>query len=168
MSNRIDLSNPFLDVFKTLDVKEQRKAMRGAMRREAKRLRDKAVANLASASAGGKTLGRGTFRDISTGIRVRLYPEKYGAGFMLSVKPRKGGKGFHVNRQILEKPVLMWAEDGTKERCFRKRKIHATGRMGKYGFMRKTDEQSAHSIEETLFRDFQNNIDKAARKNGLL
>lgn len=176
MSNRIDLSNPFLDVFKVLNVKDQKKAMRSAMRREAKRLQKAAMENLATARSGGKTLGRGTNQEISSGIRVRVYPEKYGAGFMLSVKPRKNGKGTHRNRKEKKKPVLMWAEDGTdirrtksKTRCFvRIRKGHLTGRMGRYGFMRKTENEASQSTEENLFRDFQANINKSARKQGLL
>lgn len=50
---------------------------------------------------------------LKRGIRLRVYPR--GGGFMITVKPH-GKQGCHVNRFGLEKPVLMWAEEGTKER----------------------------------------------------
>lgn len=50
-------------------------------------------------------------------IRLRVYPR--GGGFMITVKPH-AKQGFHVNRFGLQKPVLMWAEEGTKVRYVRK------------------------------------------------
>lgn len=50
---------------------------------------------------------------LKKGIRLHVYPR--GGGFMITVKPH-GKQGYHVNRFGLEKPVLMWAEEGTKER----------------------------------------------------
>lgn len=169
-SQIIDIDRPFVDVFKALDLKEQRKAMRGAMRREGSRLKKQAASNLRASG-----LGQGTKQNLSKGIRVRVYPDKYGVGFMLSVKPNKK-QGYHKNRKDLEKPVLFWAEEGTRLRktktktkfFVRKRKAHATGRMKRYGFMRKTDEQAAQIVEQNLFTDFQNNLKNAARKQGLL
>ena len=106
-----DIKRPFLDVYKALDVKAQRKAMKGAMRREGNRLKKAAVANLGSSG-----IGKGTKRSLSSGIYVRTYPDRYGLGFMVSVKPHGKRKGIHLNRQSKEKPVLMWAEDGTRYR----------------------------------------------------
>lgn len=48
-----DINSPFKDVFEALDLKEQRKAMKGAMRREGNRVKRAAIANLSS-SPGGK------------------------------------------------------------------------------------------------------------------
>jgi hypothetical protein len=106
-----DINKPFADVFKALDQKTQRKAMKSAMRREGNRLKKIAVANLRESR-----VGQGTKRDLSKGIYVRTYPDRYGMGFMVSVKPHGRHKGIHLNRQGKEKPVLMWAEDGTRER----------------------------------------------------
>ena len=41
-----DINKPFADVYKALDMKDQRKAMRSAMRREGNRLKKAAVSNL--------------------------------------------------------------------------------------------------------------------------
>ena len=95
-----DIKRPFLDVYKALDTKTQRKAMKGAMRREGNRLKKAAVANLSSSG-----IGKGTKRSLSSGIYVRTYPDRYGLGFMVSVKPHGKRKGIHMNRQSKEKPV---------------------------------------------------------------
>lgn len=168
-SRAVDIEKPFNDVFQALDLKDQRKAMRSAIRREGNRLKKRAVANLQ-----GSGIGQGTNGRLSRGIRSYVYPEKYGAGFLLSAKPHKK-QGYHKNRQGKEKPVLMWAEDGTdlrrtktKTKVFvRQRKGHATGRMKRYGFLRKTDEQGAQVVEQNLFATFQKNLERAARKKGL-
>lgn len=192
-SSVVDIDRPFGSVYEALDLKTQRKAMRGALRRESNRLRKKAVSNLQSSG-----IGHGTKHSLSKGIRARVYPEKYGAGFMVTVKPhkanRKTGQGeasMHRNRFYDDRtgargrtlkgtkralPILQWAEEGTdlrrtktKTKIFtRKRKGHATGRMRRYGFMRKTDNQAEQIVEQNLFKDFQANIEKAARKQGLL
>lgn len=167
-SSEVDIRNPFVSVYKALSLKDQRKALRGAMRREANRLKRQAAGNMTTSG-----LGPGTNQKLSKGIRTRVYPIRYGAGFMLSVKPRRK-KGFHKNRQGLEKPVLMWAEGGTDPRktkgsfFSRKGKGHVTGRMRRYGFLRKTEQQSGPTVEQNLFHDFQDNLNKAARKQGLL
>lgn len=168
-SQAVDLKEPFRDVFQALDLKDQRKAMRSAIRREGNRLKKQATANLQ-----GSGIGQGTNGRLSRGIRSYVYPEKYGVGFLLSTKPHKK-QGYHKNRQGKEKPVLMWAEDGTdlrrtktKTKVFvRLRKSHATGRMRRYGFMRKTEEQETQVVERSLFATFQKNLERAARKKGL-
>lgn len=169
-SQIVDIEKPFNDVFQALDLKDQRKAMRGAIRREGNRLKKHAIIELQSSG-----IGQGTKQRLSKGIRIRVYPDKFGAGFMLSVKPHKK-QGYHKNRQDKEKPVLMWAEDGTKYRktktktkvFVRKRKGHVTWRMKRYGFMRKTDEQATRIVEQNLFSNFQKNLERATRKKGLL
>ena len=62
-----DINKPFADVYKALDVKDQRKAMRSAMRREGNRLKKAAVSNL-----GQSGIGRGTKRSLSSGIYAYL------------------------------------------------------------------------------------------------
>lgn len=170
-------------VYDALDLKEQRKALRGAMRKEATRVRG--IAKQAVFASG---LGRGTHTDITKGIYQRVYPARYGAGFMVSVKwsSHVGSKAIHKNRQGKEKPVLMWAADGTKERRVGKRKArqhrqswtgrryatyarsgHSTGAMRKYGFMDGLEDRVAPTIETNLFANFNANLDKAIRKQGL-
>ena len=115
MGNEVDLQRPFADVYKALDLKTQRKAMRSAMRKEGNRVKKVAVSTLHS-----KAIGPGTKRSLDKGIYVRTYPNRFGLGFMVTVKPF-GKKGIHENRRSLEKPVLMWAEDGTRLRHVGKR-----------------------------------------------
>ena len=179
-----DINKPFADVYKALDVKDQRKAMRSAMRREGNRLKKAAVSNL-----GQSGIGSGTKRSLSKGIYLRVYPEnKCGLGFMVSVKPHGRRKGIHLNRQNKEKPVLMWAEDGTRQRRvgrrissffgksrFTGKKIRQylrggarRGKMKRYAFLAKTEQQTADSVETNLFNNLQDNVEEAARKQGLL
>lgn len=168
MDQVIDIEAPFRSVFEALDMKTQRRALRGAMRREGNRLKKTATANLRSSG-----IGQGTHRQLSKGFIVRVYPARMGAGFMVTVKPH-GKKGYHLNRQGLEKPVLMWAEEGTNQRktrskskfFVRKRKGHVTGRMRAYRFLTRA-EASATSVEQNLWTDFQKNLDNALRKQGL-
>ncbi len=178
-----DITKPFTDVYKALDMKDQRKAMRSAMRREGNRLKKEAVTNLKATG-----IGQGTKRSLSSGIYVRTYPDRYGLGFMVSVQPHGNRKGIHINRQNLEKPVLMWAEDGTRLRHvgrrissffgksrFTGKKIRqylrggtSRGKMGRYAFLAKTEAQTGDSVETNLFASFQKNLERAAMKQGLL
>ena len=182
MGNEVDLQRPFADVYKALDLKTQRKAMRSAMRKEGNRVKKVAVSTLHS-----KAIGPGTKRSLDKGIYVRTYPNRFGLGFMVTVKPF-GKKGIHENRRSLEKPVLMWAEDGTRLRHVGKRTSsffsksrgsgnrvrqyrrdgHQTGKMPGYRFLAETEEKTAGSVENNLFDSFQSNIEKAAKKQGLM
>lgn len=182
MNVKIEIDRAFGDVYAALDMAEQRKVLRRAMGKEGARVRRVAVANLGSSG-----LGKGTYRSVSRGIYTRVYPANYGTGFMVSTKPR-GDKGVHVNRQVLKKPVLMWVEDGTRVRnvgrrgksFFGKSRFtgkairhyvrggHSTGRMRSYGFMAKTERETGASVEGNLFAQFSSNLDKTARRRGLL
>ena len=42
------------------------------------------------------------------------------------------------------------------------------GKMKRYAFLAKTEQQTANSVEDNLFADLQKNIEKAAKKQGLL
>ena len=178
-----DIKKPFADIYKALDTKQHRKAMKSAMRREGNRLKKAAVTNLNESG-----IGKGRKRNLSSGIYVRTYPDRYGLGFMVSVKPHGKRKGIHLNRQNKEKPVLMWAEDGTRYRKggrrissffgksrFTGKKVRQyvrgganRGRMKRYAFLAKTEEQMGSSVENNLFDSYQDCLEKAARKQGLL
>lgn len=181
-TTELQIKEGFKAIYNALDPKAQRKAMKSAMRREANAVKKQAQQNVQASK-----LGKGTSQDVTKGIFARTYPDRYGAGFMVSVNPH-GRKGIHTNRQGLQKPILMWAETGTGERHVGKRKGsyrkfssivgratkrynrsgHSTGRMPRYGFMEKTERECADGVETRLFDSFQKNIEKAARKNGLL
>lgn len=178
-----DITRPFTSVYKALDMKTQRKAMKSAMRREGNRLKKAAIGNLKASG-----IGQGTKRSLHSGIYVRTYPDRYGLGFMVSVKPHGKRKGIHLNRGGKEKPVLMWAEDGTRDRRsgrrlssffgksrFTGRKVRQymrggarRGKMRRYAFLEKTERQSTAGVETNLFNNLQSNLEKAARKQGLL
>lgn len=179
-----DLDKPFADVFKALDLKAQRKAMRGALGKAAKRVKQITITNLQ-----GSGLGSGTYAPISSGIQSRVYPDRYWAGFMVRVSPCKRGDDsvMHLNRRGKEKPVLMWAADGTRRRNVGRRTTsfadtsrngkkvrrydragHSTGRMPKYDIMVEEEDGRISFVESDLFADFQKNLNKAARKQGLL
>ena len=162
-----------------LSPKDQRKVMASAMRREANKLKRAAQMNV-------RASGLNTSTRVDKGVYSRVYPKRYGLGFMVSVKPHGAKKGIHRNRYGREKPVLMFAEEGTKPRnvgprvggssAFRKGKYasrkwrdykrsgHSTGKMPKYGFIEKTEQTETQGIEQRLWTDFERNVAKAADK----
>lgn len=90
-------------------------------------------------------------------------------------KNGKGEAGYHTNRQGLKKPVLIWVEEGTKERktksnggrrAARRRSAHSTGRMRRYGFM----SQTLNGVRDTVTADIHNmvtdNVFRVAKKYG--
>lgn len=160
MTQENELEQSILDLLNALDVKEQKKALRSAMRKEGNRLKKKAGSILSA-----KGLRHGS--DVAKSLRVRVYPDKYGAGFMVTAKPR-GKQGYHKNARGKEKPIAMWAEEGTNARYKRNKKKSRTGSMGAYRFLADTQARSAGEVENTLWADFQKNLDKALKKKNLL
>lgn len=161
MASTIDIENPFREVFAALDTRKQRKAMKSAMRKEATLVKKKAQGNM-----------RASGIDTSTGlpktIYTRVYPDKFGLGFMVTVQAH-GTRAMHKRRDGKLKPVAYWAELGTKARNMRgSRKLHVTGKMPAYGFMAKTEREMDGQVENDLFAAFQANVEKAARDNGLI
>lgn len=147
-----------------------RKALRSGLRREATRVRRVAVQKLR-----GTTLSlRG---GMEKGIRTVVY--RRGTGFKVTVKPKVGGrtenKGFHTNRRGQLKPVLAWAETGTrmrrtktKTRIFRRsRKGHSTGYMRGYHFMEDAEREAPQTVEANLGHDLETAVTKAAKKAGI-
>lgn len=161
-------------LFEDLAPKQMVKALRGAFRREAKRVRRAAIGNLHDSIGGDGKLDKGV-RDI-------VFRRK--AGFLVTVgtkranKKGKGERGYYISRKrrgkpyATGKPVLIWAEEGTTWRRTRShygsrwRKGRETGRMKRYGFMRKTLSEVRDSVTGTLHREIINQIKKAAKKNG--
>ncbi len=157
-------------LFAEMDAKQRLKALKGAFRKEANRVRKTALNNLRGSIR--------TDRNMESGVRAIVF--KSTAGFRVTIGTKKatkdGGKdyGFHKNRQGLKKPILIWAEEGTKDRhtktktriFTRARKGHATGSMRRYGFMRKTLADVKDSITENMKKELSNNIEKIAEKYG--
>ena len=157
-------------LFAEMDVKQRMKSMKGAFRKEANRVKKAAINNL-----------RGSIRtdkDMEKGVRALVFART--AGFKVTIASKKTTKksnveyGMHKNRQGLNKPVLIWAEEGTKNRktktatriFTRSRKGHATGRMKRYGFMQQTQAQVRDIVTENLKNELTNNVQKIAEKYG--
>lgn len=154
-----------------MDPKQRLKALRGAFRKEATRIRKTAVNNLR-----GSGIRPG--KDLEKGIRQLVF--KRDAGFCVTIKTKRadkaGGKeyGFHTNRQGQKKPILTWAEEGTKDRrtksktrvFTRTRKGHPTGRMRRYGFMRQTRDQVVDTVNDSLHNEIVESVTKIAQKYG--
>ena len=146
MARTIDYNDENLQrLFAELEPKRRLQAIKGGFRREANQVRKTAINNLRSSIQSNK--------DLEKGVRAIVFKRK--AGFRVTVGTKRAGKngkgeaGFHTNRQGLKKPVLIWAEEGTKERqtkpkkgtrrrAARLRASHRTGRMKRYGFMAQT------------------------------
>ncbi len=159
-------------LFAELDTKKRLKALKGAFRREANRVRKTALNNL-----------RGSIRtdkDLERGVRAVVFKRK--AGFRVTIGTKKAGKngkeyGFHINRKGHKKPVLIWAEAGTKWRKSKKatrylvgggkwRTGRTRGFMKRYGFMQKTLTEVRDSVTDSLHNEIINSITKEAKKHG--
>lgn len=159
-------------LFAELDSKQRLRALKGAFRREANQVRKTAINNL-----------RGSIRsdrDLERGVRAVVFKRK--AGFRVTIGTKKAGKsgkeyGFHTNRRGLKKPVLIWAEAGTKWRKAKsKSKFMANGRwltagksrgfMKRYGFMQKTLSDVRGNVTENLHNELITNVRKVAKKHG--
>ena len=156
-------------LFAEMDTKKRLKALKGAFRREANRVRKTAINNLRGSIR--------TDRDLERGVRAIVFKRK--AGFRVTIGTKKAGKsgkeyGFHTNRRGQKKPVLIWAEEGTARRhtktrtsfFVRSRKGHSTGRMKRYGFMLKTLNEVRDRVTDSLHSEVVNSIMKEAKKYG--
>lgn len=170
------MANQYVDtqlqkLFTEMDVKHRKRALKGAFRREANQVRRTAINNLRSSLHSN--------RDLEKGIRAIVF--KKAAGFRVTIgtkkanrKTGKGEKGMHINRQGLKKPVLIWAEGGTEQRktktktrvFVRKRRGHNTGRMKRYGFMRKTRTDVRDKVTADLRNEIVESVTKTANKYG--
>lgn len=98
-------------------------------------------------------------------IRVRPFPR--GTGFMVTVKPH-GRVGSHRNRRGLLKPVLLFAEEGTKERRTRRPNPYGRrhGTMPALHLLEPVERQGAAIIEEELRPAVEQAVMKQAKKLG--
>lgn len=155
-------------LFAAMEPKQRLRTMRGAFRREANRVRRIAINNLRESIR--------TDKDMERGVRAVVFKNKPGFRVTVGTKTTKRGKsyGFHRNRRGLEKPVLLWAEDGTQPRYTRtrskvytrSRKGHYTGRMRSYRFMARTRDEVKDSVTESLHNELRERIIKDAKKYG--
>ena len=170
------------ELYAQMDEKQRAKAMKGAFRTTANVMRRAAVSFVRS--------DLHSSRDLEKGVRSLVFKQKLGFRVTVGTVVKKaanrsgwvGVKGFHLNRQGLEKPVLIWAEDGTKERRlkggrgthktkrgFRKRYLFNgayRGRMTAYQFIVKANQQVGPQINQTIQDNFRSSMEKTAKKYG--
>lgn len=151
-------------LMKQLSRRELKKSLKAAYRREAADLRDMATASLRSSGL----QVQGDSSDWEEGVRTFIYTG--GGGFMVTVKPHGNvGKGIHTNRYGRQKPVLMWAEEGTQSRKTvgrRGRKGHDTGSMPGYHFLTRIESQMRSHVEATIGGQLDIEVRKTAKKCG--
>lgn len=152
-----------------MDVRLIKNTLKRAYRAEGKKVRQTALQSLHSTSLSVE----GNKSDWDKGVRLRIYSK--GGGFMVSVKGTRG-RSMHVTRSGREKPILMWAEGGTKQRktksktkFFKRiRKPHATGSMPAYNFLERVTPQSYQMVERDLFKEVEQAAYKVAVKAGMI
>lgn len=169
---RYDDSN-LRKLYAALSPANRRKALKGAFRRAATYVRKAAVDNL-------RRSGIGNAWEMRKGIRQMVFRRE--AGFRVTAQARraskdgKGGQGMHINRTKKAKPILRWAENGTKWRKSKKatryqvggnwRTGQARGRMRPYRFMAATRRQVKAPVTEVLRNEIRENVAKIAKKYG--
>lgn len=111
-------------------------------------------------------------------IRLRVYPK--GTGFMITVKPHGKTQGYHTNSKGLQKPVVMWAEEGTKVRYVRHgggQKVQTSdgkwvtlgrrrGQMPAYHFLDGIEDKGGPIIERGIAPAIEQSVMSKASKNG--
>lgn len=171
-------------LFAQMDEKQRAKAMKGAFRSTANTFRRAAVSLLRSSIRSN--------REMEKGVRALVFKKKLGFRVTVGTVLRKSKdktryvakKGFYMNHQGLEKPVLIWAEDGTKERRlkgsrgsfktkrgFRKRYLYNgayRGRMRAYQFILGAQRQVGPQIDNELQVNFRQSVEKVAKKYGCI
>ncbi|MCM1484079.1 MAG: hypothetical protein NC043_07065 [Muribaculaceae bacterium] len=159
-------------LYKELEPRRRRQALRGGFRKAGRNFRAKVIANLRSDISSN--------RELEKGVRVLTF--KRTAGFRVAVSSRKGGKGgrgeagMYLSRQQRRKgqrklPVLMWAEDGTASRYTRgrgffRRGRRYTGRMPRMGFLSRTVRESGAGVSADIREMVIENVQRIAKKYG--
>ena len=158
-------------LFAELEPKRRTQALKGGFRKLAGQVRKKAVGNLRASIH--------TDKDLEKGVRAVVF--KRTAGFRVTIGTKKAGKngkgeaGMHTNRRGLNKPVLIWAEEGTQQRktkggggkrAARLRAAHNTGSMPRFGFMDKTRNEVSSTITEDMHRMVAESTQRIAKKYG--
>ena len=179
---------------KELTPRQLRNSLKRAYRAEAK----KALA-IARRELGASSMQvQGNQADWDKGIRSHIYSK--GGGFLITVKAHRanlkgqGEKSMHENRKGFKKPVLMWAEEGTKPRQRGGKKIRikhgiysthrsgktrywtetirkggiSTGQMKAYGFLEKATPEMFQAVESDLTVEVGAAVEKVAKKCGFV
>lgn len=160
------------ELLRAMDARDIKRTLKTAYRRVGKQIADIARQDLVSSG-----LRHGN--KMKKNIRVRVYSR--GGGFMITVKPH-GKQGYYKRSQDgAEKPVVMWASDGTKERYqrdggkrtyplrkggFRTMKGSWTGSMPEYPFLKRARYEGRSLIENAVGAIIESEVYDRARKLG--
>lgn len=161
-------------LFADMEPDKRLKALKGGFRRVSNHVRKVALNNLR-----GKGINHAD--ELGCGIRAIVFKRK--AGFRVTIgskkanKQGKGERGMHLNRQGLKKPVLIWAEQGTKRRDAKSRvrvkgpkgwfyTRYNRGLMPRYKFMEETRIQTEANTTEMLHTEVKKSITRVAKKYG--
>ncbi len=172
MNETATLDKAWNDLLRTFDRRELKRTLKDAYRRTGKKIAS--IAKMSVQAGGINDAGK-----LSRGVRVRVYPR--GGGFMITVKPH-GKQGFIKTRRGVEKPVLMWAEEGTKSRQTRGGKNgyliktdegyrwvgKNRGKMPAYHFLKEAEAQGAAIVEQEVGKEIEDATVRRAQKLGWL
>lgn len=158
---RIDYNDINLHkLIEDLQPKRRLQALRGAYRKGGRMLRNAVIRELRNSLHSSK--------DLEKGVRALLTKKKAGfratVGTKMANKKGKGEAGFHTNRQGQKKPVLVWADKGTKER--RTKRGKSTGRMRHYGLMQNASNAVKDSVSEEISTSIITELVRVSRKYG--
>jgi len=158
------------ELLRAMSPRDIKRTIKTAYRRVGKQIADIARSDLAGAIRHGNKM--------KGNVRVRVYPR--GSGFMVTVKPH-GKQGYYKRSQDgKEKPVAMWAQDGTVERYTRHgnnvyktadgqyftMKGNYTGRMPRNDFLKRANDQAPAIIENGIRPELENAVYNRAKKLG--
>ncbi len=158
------------ELLRAMNPREIKRTLKSAYRRTANQIRDIARSSLVSS-------GLQNASKMKTGIRVRVYSR--GGGFMITVKPH-GKLGYYKRAQDgKEKPVLMWAAEGTADRYarhggriyplgqgqFRTMKGNYLGKMPSYNILDEAERQAPGIIERNLGGEIEKSVSKWLEKD---
>ena len=183
-------------LLRRMDGKEIKKSLRRAIRVEAKKAQKIAQSYLGTSGL----QVQGNTSDWKKGIRIYIYNPSKATGFMVTVKARaarktgKGEKSMHQNRKGFKKPVLMWAEEGTRSRKRSGKRVRAnnahntaraqgriggawqyvrkggisTGKIQPYGFLEKATLEMFQTVEAGLTPEVGKAVENVAKKCGFM
>lgn len=162
-------------LYADLDPKGRKKVIKSACRKVGNEIRKVAINNL-------RCSGLRHADEMTGGVRVVVFRREAGvrvtvASRRANKKTGKGERGMHLNRRGLKKPVLAWAEAGTKRRKTKEatryfipgggwRAGQDRGAMRRYGFIAKTKTQIEHTAGPRIKEEVANQVTIIAKKYG--
>lgn len=145
-----------------LSPKEMKRSIKGALLKEARRVRRVASGYLRKASVfkGGRKLHNASI--VAKNIRAKVFKD-FG-GFIVAANPY-GKVGYHRNRKGLEKPVLMWVNGGTAMRT-RAGAKGSNGAMPSVDFIGQAERTALPGSIKNIVVNYQSNVLRVIRRHG--